>query len=220
MKIPLCGFNLTGSFPFVQKPTSSLELLHTEAPRTWLQAMNNPTAFKRLKHFINPLVLASQNKGTKSSGLLYSGTSLKALERIIRNSGGTLDPKKTFFASDAGFPFSYARAAARRDSSPGIILEFSADVLAGKIKLGHMQPIVNDERGGRPIQLATFYQATAPIHLNELDAAVKELILGWLSQQAPLRPGYTLFWNEQLNIFEQALYPSAAFAYQTAAISK
>ncbi|HVE13605.1 MAG TPA: hypothetical protein VNI01_09445, partial [Elusimicrobiota bacterium] len=166
--------------------------------------------------FIGPLLQTVLEPGFYAErDRFYSGTSMADLVDIVRG-GGEMREGLTYVSDEPGFPFGYARSRGFARDAVGVVLQFDAAKLGGKLALGHYQPTAPVDRAGdRPDRLANFYVATQPIPLAALTEASKLSILRWIAGQMLAHPEDGS-WEPLLRSFESALQyvyrPAAAGA--------
>ncbi|MBI5210139.1 MAG: hypothetical protein HY927_09245 [Elusimicrobia bacterium] len=122
-----------------------------------------------------------------SADAFFHGTSLARIEEAAET-GGVLSAQRTYLSDEPGFSHGYARASARRTGTPGVVLQFSADAVAGKLAAGHYSPVVQAGHG-MPTQLARFSMALGDIPLSGLTPASKEALLAHYALARDLAPG-------------------------------
>lgn len=117
----------------------------------------------------------------------YHGTSLAHLETAAAG-GGTLDALTTYVSNEAGFPHGYARTAARKTGTPGVVLEFSKPAIHDVLVPGHWSPSAPTDRG-RPTPLAQFSVAVADLPLTALTPASKAAVVAHYAFERDAHPG-------------------------------
>lgn len=117
----------------------------------------------------------------------FHGTSLARLEDAAAN-GGALKAKTTYVSNEAGYPFGYARGAARKDGTAGVVLQFEKPAVESSVVRGHWSPTVQTGRE-RPTQLAQFYMAVADLPLKALTPASKAAVVRHYALVRDLNPG-------------------------------
>lgn len=172
-------------------------------PAGWLARIKE--ALLRLANWISPPIVRPLYNDTRTGDILYHGTSFEMLRRIVR-SGGMMTEAKSYFASDAGFSYGYARSSARKTTTPGFVLQFPDAALDGHLKLGHFRPMASDDH--RPPEiLASYYVATEPIPLSAQTEESKQTILRWIAAQRDANP-QDVSWSALLAEFTAALQPA------------
>jgi hypothetical protein len=117
----------------------------------------------------------------------YHGTSLAHLEAAASN-GAKLDAHTTYVSNEAGFPYGYARTAARKTGTPGVVLEFSKPAIQASLVRGHWSPSASMDRG-KPQQLAQFSMAVSDLPLTALTPASKAAVLAHYAYERDTHPG-------------------------------
>lgn len=161
-------------------------------------------AFRSLATWIWPPVIDPLYTNMRDDGFLYHGTSFERLDQIVR-SGGTMATQTSYFSSEAGFSFGYARSSARKTGTPGFVLQFPWTSLDGRIERGHYTPVYAPGRG-MPAVLAFFGVATEPIPLSAQTEESKQTILRWIAAQRDANPG-DASWGALLAKFVEVLQP-------------
>lgn len=111
----------------------------------------------------------------KAGASFFHGTSLKRIEEAAE-AGGALTAQLTYVSNKPGYPHGFARTASRRSGTPGVVLQFRADALEGKLVQGHYSPVAHMDRG-KPVELERWYMAVEDLPLAALSADSKGAVL-------------------------------------------
>lgn len=141
-------------------------------------------ALERAKNWVFPTVIPGPDND--AGGDYFHGTSLAVLEQVAAT-GGKLAAKTTYVADGPGFPYSYARGAARRDGTPGVVLRFAKDEVRDSLVRGHYSPVYAPDRG-KPQPLAQFFMASADLPLTALTPASKAAVLAHYAAERDRNP--------------------------------
>lgn len=120
----------------------------------------------------------------KAGAAFFHGTSLKHIEEAAE-AGGALTAQRTYVSNKPGYPHGFARTAARKTASPGVVLQFAAKDLEGKLVQGHYSPVAHQDRG-KPVELERWYMAVEDLPLSALSADSKRAVLDYFALQRDL----------------------------------
>ena len=129
-------------------------------------------------------VSGSYSQGSGDS--FFHGTSLAHIEAAVET-GGVLSAQRTYVSDEPGYPHGYARSSGRKTGTPGVVLQFPAAALEGKLVTGHYSPVVQAGKG-MPTQLAHFKMAVADIPLSSLSPVSKQALLDHYALARDLAP--------------------------------
>ncbi|MBF0103738.1 MAG: hypothetical protein HQM16_00295 [Deltaproteobacteria bacterium] len=199
MPLPPIAYHSLMALPH-SAPVNDAPLL---PPQSWYEAsVDGLPWLRRCQRRVFPEIVNAKEIDTRVQGTrLFSGTSLAALERVIDESHGALNPTLTFFSNVAGLSYDYARTRGLRDKSPGVVLFIKKDTIETRVEEADYQPYVENMMGHQCERIATFFQASATIYLAEFDASSFSSIENWIRGQRERSPHLRGYWDDKLAKF-------------------